>query len=606
VQASRLDALLPARTEIPRDEIIESHKDEFTEVLELTPGMNVRQGGRGEMRADMRGFDQRATLFTLNGVPVFEPYNGIVNLDLFPVEMFESVDIVRGPSSSLYGPNGMAGTIKMTTIRPTVPVTAALATTWRNSDYWDVRASAGATRGQVSGVVGGRYMTSGGFPLSGEFDERQASRRRLEDGGTRLNSDRETKSGFGDFGYVTPGQGRVHVTGMISDGSFGIPPSTVEFRPQFRRNDHQEFDHVQVGLDQPLSPAVGVSTAVFYSRYDTRESLFTTPSFDTKILTTEADSNEVGGVGYCGMALGDSDSLTVGGQVRWADATISDTVNGELNQADFTTANAAFENVYFLTERVRLVSGLSYDVQTGGGRGTAWELDPQGGVAVEFGRFGELRAGVSRKLRFPTLRELFDPAQGNAELKPEKALVYEVGHRLQTQWFYVTASLFRSDVTDMIENGTQGTSQQAMNLDDATLQGVESAVGGVLGRFGRLDLNYTYLDATARKNMPTGSGSFSDIQHKPAHRFNGILRIFFPYGIGARLEGIYTSDQVETFGTNVRADEFGLFNVQVSKTFGAHFELYAGVDNVLDADYEQKLGSPEPGRWEYVGLRARY
>jgi len=606
VQASRLDTLLPARTEIPREEIVESHKDEFTGILELTPGMNVRQGGRGEMRADMRGFDQRATLFTLNGVPVFEPYNGIVNLDLFPVEMLQNVEVVRGPSSSLFGPNGMAGTVKMTTLRPADPIAAAVSTTWRNSDYWDVRASAAAKRGQFSGALGGRFLTTGDYPLSGAFDDRPPSRRRLEDGGTRLNSDRETKSAFGGLDYVTPGHGHLHFTGLGSVGSFGIPPSTVEFRPQFRRNDHQEFDHLQLGLDQPLSATVGVSAAVFYSRYDTRESLFTSANFDNKVLTTEGDSNEVGGIGHCAVAMGDSDTLSVGGQVRRADATISDTMNGQLNQADFTTASAAFENVYFLAERVRLVSGLSYDVQTGGGRGTDWELDPQGGVAVEFGRYGELRAGVSRKIRFPTLRELFDPAQGNPDLKPEKALVYEVGHRLQTHWFYVTASLFRSDVSDLIENGTQGTSQQAMNLEDATLQGVESAVGGVLGRFGRLDLNYTYLDATARKNTPLGGSSFSDIQHKPAHRFNGVLRIFFPYEFAARLEGIYTSDQVETFGTDVRADEFGVFNVQVSKAFGEHLEVFAGADNVLDADYEQKLGSPEPGRWEYVGLRARY
>lgn len=605
VQASRLDAYLPARTEIPRAEIVDSHKNELTEVLALTPGMNVRQGGRGEARADMRGFDQRATLFTLNGVPVYEPYNGIVNLDLFPVEMLEGIDIVRGPSSSIFGPNGMAGTVKMQTIKPQVPLAAAVSTSWRNLDLWDVRGSAAVSRERFSGVLGGRFMTSSGFPLSGGFNERPPGRKRLEDGGKRLNSDRETKSAFADLGYLLRGQGRLHATLLSSVGSFGIPPSTVEFLPLFRRNDRQEFDHVQVGLEQPLTATIGASAAVFYSKYDTRESLFTGPGFDTKFLTTEAGSDEVGGVGYCAMALGDSDTLTVGGQIRRADAKISDTVNGRLNQADFTTANAAFENVYFLAERVRLIAGLSYDVQTGGGRGTVWELDPEGGLAVEFGRFGTSRAGVSQKIRFPTLRELFDPAQGNPRLQAEKALSYEIGHRLQMERGYVEASLFRSDVTDMIENGTAGTSQRAMNLDDAVLQGVEAAAG-MAARFVRLDLNYTYLDAEARKNTAIGGAGFAEIQHKPAHRFNGLLRIFFPQEFVLRLEGLYTSDQVETFGTGVKAGAFGMFNVQMTKAFGKHLDVFAGVDNVLDADYEQKLGSPEPGRWEYVGLRARY
>ncbi|MFI5397851.1 MAG: TonB-dependent receptor plug domain-containing protein [Candidatus Binatia bacterium] len=605
VEASPLDVYVPARTEISRQDIVDSHKSELTDVLEITPGMNVRQGGLGEQRADMRGFDQRATLFTLNGVPVYEPYNGIVNLDVLPLEMLDSIETARGPSSSLFGPNGMAGTVKMSTLTPRVPVAAAVSTLWRNPGFWDVRGSASLERNGVSGVVGGRFLTSSGFPLSGEFEDRPPGRNRFsEDDGTRLNSDREEWSAFADLGYAFSHSGSVHATFLSSVAEFGIPPNTAQFKPLFQRNDREEFDHFQAGAEQQLAPKVAVSAAVFYSSYETRTSQFTGPDFTTKILTTTVDSDEIGGIGHVTLELGEHDSLVIGGQIRQAGADISDSVNGPLGQPDFTTASTAFENAYFLTDQVRLLTGLSYDLQTGGGRGTAWELEPEGGLSVDFGRFGVSRAGVSRKIRFPTLRELFDPQQGNSHLQPEKALSYEVGHRLEVDRSYLDASLFRSDVTDLIDNGTIGTQQRAMNLDEAVLQGFEAAAGSMLMQLVRLDLNYTYLDAQARNTSAGGSGAFMDIQHKPAHRLNGILRLFLPEKFVLRLEGLYTSEQVDTFGSNVKAGAFGLFNVQLSKSFGKHLDVFAGVDNALDTDYEQKYGSPEPGRWEYVGLRA--
>jgi outer membrane cobalamin receptor len=605
VEASPLDVYVPARTEIGREELEGSHKVELSDVLELAPGINVRQGGRGEPRLDMRGFDQRATLFTLNGVPLYEPWNGVVNLDLFPLEMLEAVELARGPSSSLFGPNGLAGTVKMSTRRPLKPLSGALSTLWRPGDTWDLRASAGTAQGKLSALIGGRFFTSSGFPLSAGFGERPASRRRFEDGGERLNSDRDEKSAFADLGYDLPGEGRLTATLLGSLASFGIPPGTAEFAPVFRRNDHQEFDHLQLGLDQPLGPSVELGAALFYSYYSTRESVFDGPDFATRTFTTRADSDELGGMLRLSADLGERDTLSVAGQLRRAGAEISDTSSGLLAEPNFTTASLGFENVYSLTARLKLAAGLSYDLQTGGGRGTTWELNPQGGLSFDFGRFGTSRLGVARKIRFPTLRELFDPLEGNPDLQAEKALTYEVGHRLQRESFYIDASLFRSEVDDLIARQS-GDLRIAMNLEEALIQGFEVAAGGMAAQFARLDVNYTYLDAKARDTSAAGTGELFEVQHKPAHRFNAVLQLFLPAEFLLRLEGLYTSDQVDRFGTDIRVDDFALFNVQLTKRLGKHFDLFVGADNVLDEDYEEKLGFPGPGRWEYVGLRARY
>jgi vitamin B12 transporter len=604
VQASRVDALLPARSEVDREELIDSHKDQLGAVLNLTPGVNQRDGGRGEPRLDVRGFDQRAVLFTLNGVPVYEPWNGIINLNLFPIELLGAVEIDRGPSSSLFGPNGMGGTVKMTTYHPPGPVSASASTIWRNSDFWDARANGAVSREGVVGLLGGRYLTSPGFPLPGDFDDLPPSRRRYENGGLRLNSDVDQKSLFSTLSYDYSDQGHAHLAFLGSTQSFGIPPSTTAFLGPFLRNDKQNLWHGQAGWEQRLTPSLGAAAAVFYTAYDTKESQFTDASFTQKEVARQANSDEAGGIGRLTAALAAADSLAATVQVRRAAADVFDNVGGSSVNPHITISSVAAENVYAVSERISLVTGMSFDLQGGGGASTQWELNPQGGIAVDLGRYGTSRAAISRKIRFPTLRELFDPLQGNPDLKPEKALVYEIGHRVQIPQAYVDLNLFRSDVSDLIEN-EGGDMGQAVNIQDATLQGLEVAVGGTPVDWVRLDVNYTYLNTQASSTTRAGT-SESDVQHRPPHRFNGILQVFLPLESIVRLEGLYTSEQLDRFGSDVTVNSYTLFNAQLTKQFGDRLQLFVGADNLLDDEHQDKLGSPGPGRWVFAGLRMAY
>ncbi len=606
VEASPIVPYLPARTEIGRDELIESHKSELDAELDLTPGINVRQGGRGEPRVDIRGFDQRAALITLNGVPVTEPYNGIVNIDLFPLEMLGRVSVMRGISSSLYGPNGMAGQIALETFRTPTPLTAAGSTIWRDRDFWDTRASAAANRGDLSGLVGGRYLTTPGFPLSDDFDARPETRRRFEDGGTRLSSDVQEWSAFGTLGHEYGEGGRAHLAVLASQARFGIPPSTTSYAPVLRRNDDQSQLHEQAGVDQRLRPALGIAGGVFYTRYSSTESQFDGPDYSTELLSTTADSDEIGGIGRLTLDLGVHDTLAVGGQVRGASASVSTSAGGPASEPDALVGSVGIENVYAATERLTLLVGLSYDVQSSGGDGTDGQLDPQGIVSYDFGAYGVTRLAVGRKVRFPTLRELSDPLQGNPDLGAEKALTYDLGHRVPAPWGYASLNLFRSDASDLIDAAGGGDPPVFTNLDDATLQGVEVACGTAVWDRLRLDVNYTYLDATAHDASVAGAGGSSEIQHKPAHRFNGILRVELPWRLRLRMEGLFTSEQVERLGTDVTVDGFAIWNAELTWTAGEHLSVFAGADNLLDADFEEKLGSPEPGRRAFAGFRATY
>ncbi len=600
VVAAPPGVLAPTTTTLDREELVEPRKLELPELLDLTPGLNVRVGGRGEPRVDLRGFDQRSTLLLLDGVPVTDPWNGIVNVNLFPIEMLGGVQITRGPVSSLLGPNALAGAIELSTVRGVEGVGGSVGTQWRDSRTWDVRASASAGNEELTGVVGGRYLTSSGFPLAAGFDDRPASRRRWEDGGLRSNSDREQWSAFGSGRYEWSERGGARLVVLGSDAEFGIPPTTTAFLPPFRRTDAQRLLVVQGGVDHAFDWGT-LEGAVFYDRYESRESTFDGPDFSHVLLSTRVDSDEVGGVARLRSDVSEEVHLGGSAQVRHARADVSDSGNGDLGAPDVTLVSVGLEGEYRPWSWLTFVVGLSGDVQTGSERGTEGDPNPLGAVSADLGAYGAISALVGRRTRFPTLRELFDPLQGNADLGAERSLTYQVAYRYDRGAYFGEVALYRSDVDGLIEQEGSSAGTRFVNLRDARLQGVETALGARPFEWVDTAINYTYLDARARNER---TGDLTPIQHRPEHRLNGVLNLYFPYELRLRLEGLYGSGQIDRFGGTVKTDSFGLFNAQLAWTAWSAVTLYAGADNLLDDDYEERLGSPQPGRWVYLGFRA--
>ncbi len=114
---------VPASVSIVTKEEIEARKvQNVDEALKTTVGCAIRRG-KGLMdsmaRVTLRGFSgQERTLVMLDGQPLNNAYTGGVQWSSIPVEEIERIEVVRGPLSSLYGGNAMAGVINIITKIP--------------------------------------------------------------------------------------------------------------------------------------------------------------------------------------------------------------------------------------------------------------------------------------------------------------------------------------------------------------------------------------------------------------------------------------------------------------------------------------------------------
>jgi iron complex outermembrane receptor protein len=119
-------------TVISKEEIKLTGATTFEELFRLVPGMIVRQESNGNFDIHIRGNDNlppgnfshfsenMMTLVMVDGRIVFNYINGGTIWESIPVAMtdIERIEIIRGASSALYGPNAVSGVINIITRNP--------------------------------------------------------------------------------------------------------------------------------------------------------------------------------------------------------------------------------------------------------------------------------------------------------------------------------------------------------------------------------------------------------------------------------------------------------------------------------------------------------
>jgi len=105
-------------TVIDKDEIERSAVHSIDELLDYVSGLDIRQRGGNGVQADIsvRGgsFDQALVL--LNGINITDPQTGHFNLDI-PIQLSDvsKVEILKGSSARMLGPNAFSGAINIIT-----------------------------------------------------------------------------------------------------------------------------------------------------------------------------------------------------------------------------------------------------------------------------------------------------------------------------------------------------------------------------------------------------------------------------------------------------------------------------------------------------------
>ena len=124
--------------------------------LVVVPQINAQGNG-----IQIQGFNPDYTLILIDGEPIIGRYTGSLELSRIAIGNIKQIEIVKGPSSSLYGSDALAGVINIITDRPTGIRTNA-AMRYGTNNTLDVNADVAFTKKKWGVYVfGNRYHTDG-------------------------------------------------------------------------------------------------------------------------------------------------------------------------------------------------------------------------------------------------------------------------------------------------------------------------------------------------------------------------------------------------------------------------------------------------------------
>src|SRR6187551_2669196 len=166
------DAPLSSYT-ITRADIDKAGSTSIMEALRLAPGVIVREQTNGVYDIHIRGLDNilrtseaytksnLTTLVMIDNRPVFNHNLGGTFWEALPIDLndVERIEIVRGPSAPLFGPNAVTGVINIITKRVSEGKTMVNANVQMGSPSTTIaNASVGKNFGKFSAIVSGNFQ----------------------------------------------------------------------------------------------------------------------------------------------------------------------------------------------------------------------------------------------------------------------------------------------------------------------------------------------------------------------------------------------------------------------------------------------------------------
>jgi iron complex outermembrane receptor protein len=612
----------PSVTSIDAEQLRALGAKTVTEALESAPGVTqYRMGPRNEGMVYIRGFDLRQVPLFIDGVPVYVPYDGYVDLDRFVTDDLSEVRVTKGMTSVLIGPNALGGAINLVTKRPTTPFSGLFNVGGGSGGESLVDGNIGVRRPRWYVQATGSWSGANNFPLSGAFVPNAG-----DDGGARNNSSHSDGKGNIKFA-LTPARGGEYAISYVGQrGQKDVPPyagTSSAVTRRFWRWPDWDKDALYFVSNTPLSGSQYLRARAYYDRFYNL-----LQSFDDAAYTAQTRPSSFNSI---------YDDYSVGGNVEYGTSFSRQTlraafhikedihrehnVGSPVQNFDNRTVSGGVEDVFVISPRVSVIAGVGFDRQmtrqaennvngsivsfplgdTGG-------VNPQAGIYLETPGSGRLRATAFMKTRLPSIKDRYSYRMGraipNPDLKAEQATTVEGGWDGKAgKYGSAGVTVFYTAVNDLVQAFfLQPNLFQLQNVGDVRNSGFEAEwrvrpVGDFQGSIG-----YSYL------HRSTVSTPAVPLLNTPNNKLFGYVAYR-----GIRRVRLVAS--LNTESSRQAQDDAGLLLTLSSyATMGAKavLSLYTGLDvevsglNLFDHDYAIYPGFPEPGRVGLVQLRYRF
>lgn len=531
--------------------------------LETLPGVHFTQdGGPGQSSGiQLRGAGKSYVKVLVDGIDVSDP-SGTQNAAVFEhllVGDVSRIEVLKGPQSTLYGGDAVAGVITIETKRA------------RTLGFSQ---SGGAEYGAYNtwrGAYTAGYLSSNGSNIS-------------------LSVQGVSTDGFSSFAGGTEDDGYKNLT-FSGRGEYYITPAFKLFFAA--RSMRVEGDYDGWGVDEPnrfKSKQTAGRVGAEFSTFDgavkhTIAVQGTTIERDYFASWPGAfDSDRIKGEYQSVIRFNGSLSLLAGADWERTRAETNEFVSRESADIGGAFAQLVFEPVKGLA----LTAGGRIDEHSTFGDFTTHRFT---GAYLIPGTDTKVRASYGTGFRAPSLYELYHPFYGNLNLLPEESEGWDIGieQRLLNGRLVLGATYFDLDTLNLIQWVGSGYNQV---LGTSERHGVELSASLKVTSGITVTSSYTYTEAEG----PNGA------------RLVRVPRNSYVIGVDAQLTKQLHANVVARYVSDVldggmKLDDYMLVNAKVSYEVSPGIKAYVRAENLLDEKYQTVATYGTPGLSVYGGIQ---
>lgn len=634
---------------IGKDQIEKSAVFRLDQVLLEQAGLTlVPDHGAG---LQLQGFDPEYTLVLVDGEPIIGRTAGTLDLSRISLGNIERIEMVKGPSSALWGSEALAGVVNIITARPENSWTISGNGRGGTNNTFDTSVRADFSSERLEQSMFFNRNTSSGFDLSETVPGPTAPP--FEN----LTLQGKTRLKLGDQGFAS-------VAGRYYDESSNMLSRISGSEGDFLINDAQNV------TDWNINPVVGYQfpNLRLEARYYAMQY-----NFDSEV--TYSESGEIFDASVFAQTYQKAET-----QADWVAAPnqLVTFGGGYINeQVDATRYrdNPVFQSVFSylqhdwtISDRWSMITGVRSDIHSeygsqispklsarfeqseqlslkiSAGRGFKAPdfrqlllnfINPQAGYAV-FGTREIVSEIQQMQQRGEIARILIDPSRV-AELDAENSWAINFGIDVNpAPEFSLSANVFHNNVRDLID--TQPVAQRTnnsnvfsyVNLNHVILQGIEVEASWRPHPDFRVQLGYQYLDSRDVDQVRrlregnvfrTISGASGRVERVPVSNYGGLvnrsrhmgnLMLFYRWkptdidvALRAQFRGRFGFGDLNQNGIIDTDSEYApgyqLWNLTLSRNLGETLRVFASAENMFN--HTEPLTQPFiPGRMIFFGI----
>lgn len=602
------------------EEIQRSGSMRLSDILSEQTGMQiVNDHGTG---LQVQGFNPDYTLIMIDGNPVIGRTAGTLDLTRISVRNVEQIEIVKGPSSALWGSDALAGVVNIITQKSIQPFSYGLTTRYGENNTFDVSADISANMNNWNNDLFINRNSSGGYSLNSnsisqtvpEFENYTVSYKTDVQLGDRANLEASVR-------YFTESQD--NLSAIELDGSEQILDSDSE-REDFIARPVLNWQSMS-GLDVTASWMTSFYKTDLLQRFSDTGETFNRSEFNQYYNKPELKA---------GYRWGSEHHTLIGSGLIFENLE-SQRYPG---QPHFTTQFGFAQHSWTPNRNLELTGGFRFDAHSE----YSSQLSPKGSARYRATDWIQFRASAGRGFKAPEFRQLFlnftnatagysvfgasaiedgiNQLDQNGEINQILIPISSISEiQAESSWSVNTGfdldpfddlrfrlNLFRNDVDNLIEAApiARKSNGQSVftyfNVDEVRNQGLEAEIRWRLSKAVEASAGYQFLDARSiivdDRTVQNSEGdvvqqtitSFEPMFNRSKH--SGNFKLFYESdsGWGANIRGILRGRYgiADTNGNgfvdnNEYESGFILWNIAASRSLTESIQLQAGVDNLF-------------------------